>query len=368
MRFRWYLNNSRLPISFVDSYVCVMQTEDSLFTPRRNLKQKWRILILDKTVKTSLLCLCLCLFVFGGVLSATAGGMVATVPESLAMAQEAGSSCDVEYLTITVFDHTLANRDHHALATITLPACKQVVACQLEITEHLDKDDPWVRATYFFFDIFNASCEEYVIGCSRVGPGSVSGDIIAPGQTVTYEYDMSNVQFSKRWPETGSWYYNFIPQDEDDTLGYLSPGEHVIETWISSYDKYSGELPADTWITLKLHLVLEDAVGTVMDDLISAIEDSADDCWCNPGANRKSTMIDKLNDVKDLSCAENYAEAYDKLLHDIKPKLTGLKTDENENPWGNGVFKNPWVTCSDLQEAFRTACNAILTQLATCMS
>jgi len=56
---------------------------------------------------------------------------------------------------------------------------------------------------------------------------------------------------------------------------------------------------------------------------------------------------------------------YEDLLHDIKPKLTGLKTDENEEPWGNGVFKKPWVICPELQETFQVSCNVILGDLKT---
>ncbi len=49
----------------------------------------------------------------------------------------------------------------------------------------------------------------------------------------------------------------------------------------------------------------------------------------------------------------NNSAAYDMLLHDLKPKLTGLKTDEHEVPWGKGVFNNPWVTGAALQWQFR---------------
>ncbi len=94
-------------------------------------------------------------------------------------------------------------------------------------------------------------------------------------------------------------------------------------------------------------------IESLIDQLIEKIQTSADECWRKPTTNRKNTMINKINglDLKDL---------YDKILHDIKPKLTGLKTDENEDTWGNGVFNNPWVICPDLQEEFRILCNDIL--------
>ncbi len=323
---------------------------------------------MNKTWKTSFLCLFLCLLVFSGSASMNAAGIMPQNPESTTVEPAADGSCDLEHVTITIFDHTLANRDHHALATLILPSCKRVVACQMVITEHLDRDDVCVRATLFLFDVVNENPEKYNIGTCRTGRDNVVGDIIAPGQTVTYTYDMSNVQFSNAWPQKCSWYKNFIPQDENDTSGYLSPGMHVIEVWISSYDRYSGELPADTWITLTLHLVFEDVVGELVDDLVDAIDSSSDDCWRTPAGNRKATMINKLFEVKDLSCSDNFEEAYDKLLHDIKPKLTGLKTDENENSWGNGIFDNPWVICSELQEAFKSTCNELLSQLVKCIT
>ena len=101
-------------------------------------------------------------------------------------------------------------------------------------------------------------------------------------------------------------------------------------------------------------------IESLIDQLIEKIQASADECWRKPAINRKSTMINKLNGLINLISESNLEDLYDKVLHDIKPKLTGLKTDENEDPWGNGVFKNPWVICPDLQEEFRLLCNDIL--------
>ncbi len=104
----------------------------------------------------------------------------------------------------------------------------------------------------------------------------------------------------------------------------------------------------------------------LIDQVIERIQSSSDDCWSKPASNRKNTMINKLIALKELVSSANYEGAYDKLLHDIKPKLTGLKKDENEDPWGNGVFKNPWVICNDLNEDFTSECNEILYQLKDC--
>ncbi|MFX0026734.1 MAG: hypothetical protein ACFE8M_09980 [Candidatus Hermodarchaeota archaeon] len=93
------------------------------------------------------------------------------------------------------------------------------------------------------------------------------------------------------------------------------------------------------------------------------IQNSDDLCWKNPGQNRKDAICKKLTALQELINEENFEEAYDKLLYDIKPKLTGLKTDENEVPWGNGVFEQTWVICENLREEFRVECNLILSEI-----
>ncbi|MGB5912593.1 MAG: hypothetical protein WBH31_15480 [Promethearchaeia archaeon] len=106
---------------------------------------------------------------------------------------------------------------------------------------------------------------------------------------------------------------------------------------------------------------MEEFVIWEINQLIEKILESPDDHWQKK--NSKSTMCNKLNELKYLILSHNFEEAYDKLLHDIKPKLTGLKTDENEEPWDGGVFKNPWVINNILQEEFRLDCNEILTHI-----
>lgn len=81
------------------------------------------------------------------------------------------------------------------------------------------------------------------------------------------------------------------------------------------------------------------------------------DCWTKK--NYQNTMIQKIYEVKSLYAQGNYFEAYDKLLHDIKPKLTGLKMDENNISYGNTDFKNAWV-CSDCFESFESQINPTL--------
>ena len=90
------------------------------------------------------------------------------------------------------------------------------------------------------------------------------------------------------------------------------------------------------------------------------IQSSPKECWKKPAQNRKDVICNKLTDLQKLINKENFEGAYNKLLHDIKPKLTALKTDEHEEPWGNGIFKQAWVICEDLRESFRVECNLIL--------
>lgn len=79
-------------------------------------------------------------------------------------------------------------------------------------------------------------------------------------------------------------------------------------------------------------------------------------------------MNNKINELKEFISSIDFEYAYNKIFHDIKLKLTGLKTDEYENPWGNGAFNNPWVISSDLNEEFRLNCNQILTHSAILVS
>ena len=93
------------------------------------------------------------------------------------------------------------------------------------------------------------------------------------------------------------------------------------------------------------------------------IQASPNECWKKPAQNRKNAVCNKLTELQQLITEENFEEAYDKLLHDIKPKLTGLKQDEHEISWGNGVYNQPWVICSDLQAIYLDKCDSILSQI-----
>ena len=83
----------------------------------------------------------------------------------------------------------------------------------------------------------------------------------------------------------------------------------------------------------------EDPVISEINWLMEKILSTPEDCWRKPNYQRKNTIISKLSSLQELISQWNFEEAYIKLLHDIKPKLTALKTHENEESWGNSVFK-----------------------------
>ncbi len=100
-----------------------------------------------------------------------------------------------------------------------------------------------------------------------------------------------------------------------------------------------------------------------IEEFKETIRNSPEDSWKKPAQNRKSTICNKLTELQQLIEEENFKEAYNKLLHDIKPKLTGLKQDEHGIPWGNGVYDQAWVTCSNLRANFIIECDLILDQI-----
>ncbi|MBY9021778.1 MAG: hypothetical protein KGD67_12040, partial [Candidatus Lokiarchaeota archaeon] len=110
-----------------------------------------------------------------------------------------------------------------------------------------------------------------------------------------------------------------------------------------------------TFEVTMLHLVNWEIIS-----LIQMIQETPDDVWGCPATQSKSVMESKLKGVIDYITSLAIECAYDKLLHDIKPKLTGLKENEYGNSWGNGLFKNPWMEDQYWQGVFNSTCNRIL--------
>lgn len=77
-------------------------------------------------------------------------------------------------------------------------------------------------------------------------------------------------------------------------------------------------------------------------------------------ANALTEKISATIDYFSILTEESCIEVYDKVLHDIKPKLTALKEDENGNIFGDGTFKQPWIIDEEYQQIFKIKCNDIL--------
>ena len=134
----------------------------------------------------------------------------------------------------------------------------------------------------------------------------------------------------------------------------------LLEVWDADNDREGDSLYSlatgtflITFEEMKQYVIWE------IDKFIVAIQESPGELWGDPVEQRKNAMTNKLVELKELVLSDLFEDAYDKLLHDIKPLLTGLKTDENNVDWGNGVFKNAWVIFED----FEIRCNDILSHL-----
>lgn len=101
-------------------------------------------------------------------------------------------------------------------------------------------------------------------------------------------------------------------------------------------------------------------ISEYIENLKEKITLSDNENWGKKAENRKKTVFHKIDEVLNLYEEGLISEAYDKFLHDIKPKLTGLKEDENGELYGNGVFKKPWVITLELQAEFDSLIDEIL--------
>jgi hypothetical protein len=123
------------------------------------------------------------------------------------------------------------------------------------------------------------------------------------------------------------------------------------DTWDPEIDPDTGELELPR---------LESTITEKFEDLREVIMQLDDGVFDKNPNQRRSTINNKIQALINLAQVESYGDAYNKLLHDLKPKLTGLKTDENGMPWGNGVFKNPWVVETSTQALLQDICDTIL--------
>lgn len=156
----------------------------------------------------------------------------------------------------------------------------------------------------------------------------------------------------------GNYWFNYPGVDDGSGTGkHAIGGDGIGDTsipWPSTgYDFYPF-IEENGW---------QPTICEDLEDLKQMVIDSDDGAWRHPAENRKNAMVQKIDEAIALCQTGEYAECYDKLLHDIKPKLTGLKEDEEGNPFGNGVFNNPWVEDPALQDDFEDIINPILQAL-----
>ncbi len=170
--------------------------------------------------------------------------------------------------------------------------------------------------------------------------------------------------------------YNPIPTETffdfnllNDWIMEIGTHQVKIEVWDADNDRLSDSLLAVVNGTFEITVEeMKEFVIWEFDQLITEIHSSSDEYWRKPANNRKLAMNNKINELKELISSNDFEDAYDKMFHDVKPKLTGLKTGEYKYPWGNGIFNNPWVIFNDLNEEFRLNCNQILTHIAILIS
>lgn len=109
-----------------------------------------------------------------------------------------------------------------------------------------------------------------------------------------------------------------------------------------------------------------DSIIYFLNNLRDELDNIPDVDWRQPSSPLKKAMDNKINALINIMSGYSlvyYEEAYDKLLYDIKPKLTGLKTNEEEIPWDGGIFKNPWIIDDVYQEILTNTCNLLLNDI-----
>ncbi len=142
------------------------------------------------------------------------------------------------------------------------------------------------------------------------------------------------------------------------------PGLHAVDFSLTDGDNdWPGDGAVGTFTCTFQNGPYVQPLLDLVDAGIAMVWASSDTDWRKPAANRQAEMVVKLSGLRAMLESGNYSDAYDVLLHDIKPKLTGLKTDKHEVPWGNGVFNNPWVTGTALQGQFRMWANNLLQEI-----
>ncbi|NVM34618.1 MAG: hypothetical protein HWN81_03420 [Candidatus Lokiarchaeota archaeon] len=168
--------------------------------------------------------------------------------------------------------------------------------------------------------------------------------------------DPTETYFSFTFDDTYKWYGGW----------FIEHGIHDISIRLVDNDF---DVPNDANTSLFLGAFettfddMREYVKWKIDNLNQMLQESSNDYWRHPDNNLKAHIGQKLTLAKQMIDTDVFLDAYNKMLHDIKPKITGLKTDENEQVWGNGVFNNPWVIEEELSNECKIQCNTILSYI-----
>ena len=207
-----------------------------------------------------------------------------------------GAQAQKVTVTITVFDHATAGMYDHANTTITIPCFQDMLSCRMVFEGYCDPDDKYLRCLTFFVD-GNFSVQDpegYMIGqggyigteqlgdhfqfgCGPTLPdpcGLIYRGEVPPGEHKTWIFNMSECAFANHWSHEyyPGWHYkSFIPESAEDTVGYFSPGEHLIEACITSEPAKCGP-KYETWISIKLEFeLIPCAVGSLFSDVLAIL-------------------------------------------------------------------------------------------------
>jgi hypothetical protein len=160
----------------------------------------------------------------------------------------------------------------------------------------------------------------------------------------------------------GVW-YSIGSNTQFDTVEVSGAGYHELEVIVTSITYGEWPDPDENYLQ-----ILNDAITlqagdpiTMLQNLRADVDALPDEVLSNPNA--RETMINKIDACINAVETGNFNGAYNDLLHDIKPKLSGVKADENNECWGNGVAKS-WVTDEVLNLDFANQCNTIMSKLS----
>lgn len=155
--------------------------------------------------------------------------------------------------TIEVFNQQTATTTNPAIATITIKNMP-VESVIMELVAH-NADRNWWRAIHFDVDGYLDGIVGTPPGVGggilvwREGPGQVRGPgVLYYGPyTKSFTIDMSTECYFATGVNYEKFYHNFVPQDPSQTVGYFSPGDHIITSFVTAPGS-----AGNSWVTIRL--------------------------------------------------------------------------------------------------------------------